>query len=51
LKGLSIKKTYAAFTHAGLTTKYRTKISYKSIIYCQGYAIYTVVYEEDRKPA
>jgi len=39
---------YAAFTRAGLTTKYRTKGLYKSILRCQSHAI---VYEEVINPA
>jgi len=31
---------YAAFTHAGLTTTYRKKNLYKSILCCQGHAMY-----------
>jgi len=30
------------FTHAGLTTRYRTKSLYKSILCSQGYTIYSL---------
>jgi len=40
---------YAAFTHAGLTTRCRTKSLYKSILCCQ--ATWYILYEEIRKLA
>jgi len=32
--------SYAAFTHAGLTTRYRTKNLIKVLLCCQGHAIF-----------
>jgi len=34
--------TYAAFTHAGLTTRYRTESLFKLFLCCQGHAIYSL---------
>jgi len=40
---VTILVTYAAFTHAGLTTRYRTKSLYKVFSCWQGHAIYRFI--------